>query len=280
MPPDDDAGSLAPRLDRLDGDALDARGSLSIGIQAGAAWLADGERTLQAMLVASVPLERLAGPPRSRRAGSAPAPSPPPAPAPAQAPPEEAPAAEPPRAQEQEEKKKDDAPALPVRVTPELARAAVEAALRRARLSDPEARIDALATRARASALLPELRLRVAREQDQEQRTSPTDDDPERITASGGASFWLEARATWRLDRVVFSDDEVALERLRRERAEAQRKLSDRVLEALFAWQRARAREADPARSPEERLEATLAAIEAEATLDILTGGWFTRTKR
>ncbi|HSN98705.1 MAG TPA: hypothetical protein VLS89_10490, partial [Candidatus Nanopelagicales bacterium] len=136
------------------------------------------------------------------------------------------------------------------------------------------------ASRARASALLPELRLRVARELQQEQRVAPTDDDPLRTTASGGASFWLEARATWRLDRVVFSDDEVALERLRRERAEAQRRLMDRVLELLFAWQRAGAREADPGLSPEERVEATLAALEAEATLDVLTGGWFTRRKR
>jgi hypothetical protein len=168
-------------------------------------------------------------------------------------------------------------PAPPTLLTPQATRAAVRAALARARLADPEARIDALAGRARAATLLPELRIRVARELEQGQTLSPTEYDPARTTATGGASWWFEARAAWRLDRLVFADEEVALERLRRERADAQRKLVDRVLELLFAWQRARAREADPERKPEERLDATLDAVEAEIALDVLTDGWFTR---
>jgi hypothetical protein len=169
------------------------------------------------------------------------------------------------------------APPRKLEVTTAAARAAVQAALQRAKLVDPDTRIDALASRARSSALLPELRLRASRSVDEGQTLSPTEYDPARITASGGVSLWLEARATWRLDRLVFADEEVALERARSQRAEAQARLIERVLDRLFAWQRALAGEADDKASPEERAQAALKRIEAEVELDILTAGWFTR---
>lgn len=162
-------------------------------------------------------------------------------------------------------------------VNPVVARAAVQAALQRARLLDPDVRIDALASRARSSALLPELRVRASRTVDEGQTLSPTEYDPARTTASGGVSLWLEARATWRLDRLLFADEEVALERIRSQRAEDQAKLTERVLALLFTWQRALVREADETASPEEQLAATLKKIEAEVELDIQTAGWFTR---
>jgi hypothetical protein len=162
-------------------------------------------------------------------------------------------------------------------VNPAVARAAVQAALQRARLLDPDARIDALASRARSSALLPELRVRASRTVDEGQTLSPTEYDPARTTASGGVSLWLEARATWRLDRLLFADEEVALERIRSQRAEDQAKLTERVLGLLFTWQRALVRASDEAASPEEQLAATLKKIEVEVELDILTDGWFTR---
>jgi hypothetical protein len=99
------------------------------------------------------------------------------------------------------------------------------------------------------------------------------------VTASGGASLWLEARATFRLDRLVFADEEIALERLREDRAVARQKLVDRVLDALFAWQRALVVRDDPSRDPEERARAAVTAIEAEATLDVVTGGWMSAWK-
>lgn len=300
-PPDEELPMLAPRLDHLDDPPpeegwpprapLPAAGALEIALEAGVAQIQGGDHAVQAMLLASVPLERIARPFIGQRAGASPGPALParPAPAPrASAPsapiadgaaPRAAPSPSP--APPAQPTTPDDgpppAPPPSARVTPELARGAVAAALRRAGLADPEARLDALASRARASALVPELRLRVARELEQAQSLAPTEYDPARTTATGGASLWLEARATWRLDRAVFADEEITLERLRRERADAQRRLTDRVLALLFAWQRARTREADPARTPEERLDATLDAIEAEATLDILTDGWFTR---
>ena len=166
---------------------------------------------------------------------------------------------------------------IPVVVTPQIARAAVNAALRSAHLEAPEQRLDALASRARASALLPELRVRATRLVDEAQNLSPTEYDSARTTASGGESIWLEARATWRLDRLVFADEEIALERLRNDRAEAQTKVTARTLELLFTWQRATAQEADTAKSPEDHLTAALKVIECEASLDVITGGWFTK---
>jgi hypothetical protein len=55
-----------------------------------------------------------------------------------------------------------------------------------------------------------------------------------------------------------------------------------RVLETLFAWQKWSARASDGNATAEEHLAAELGALQAEAELDILTGGWFTawRTKR
>ena len=52
------------------------------------------------------------------------------------------------------------------------------------------------------------------------------------------------------------------------------------ALAALFAWQRARAQEADVLASTEARRGASLRVLEAEATLELLTGGWFTRWRR
>ncbi|XXT17338.1 hypothetical protein WME94_44640 [Sorangium sp. So ce429] len=288
LPSDDEPTALDPRVDRLDtaphelwGAAPGRAQPLWIAVQLGVAQLDRGERSISGMLLASVPLERLSDrpgvppPPSAVAEADAPRLKPPP---PAPAPPRAAPAPELPGAPPPAPPAEVEPPLpLPVRVTPAMARAIVEAALRQARLLDPGARIDALASRARASSLLPELRLRVSRLVDEAENLAPTEYDPARRTASGGTSLWLEARATWRLDRLVFVDEEIALERLRRERAELQAKLVTRALELLFAWQRAVALSADPGRSPEEHRAATLAALEAEASLDLLTGGWMTR---
>ncbi len=71
---------------------------------------------------------------------------------------------------------------------------------------------------------------------------------------------------------------------MRLERHDARSRIAARVLEALFHWQRARlelrwaqnaAREArEPMRTRDE-IEAALRMMEAEATLDVLTAGWF-----
>ena len=166
---------------------------------------------------------------------------------------------------------------LPVVVTPGAARAAVEAALRRAHLTDPDARLDELAARARRAAGLPSLRLRVMRTVDDGDTLSPTSYDPYRIVAVDDIRFSVEAAATWRLDRLLFAREEIMLERMRHERADAQHRLSAHVLRLLFEWQRARAMAENPGLTPEDNLAARLRAIEAEAEVDLLTDGWFTR---
>lgn len=304
-PSDEEEPSFAPRIELRDiasESALDAPRSaapLWIALAGGATLLPEGT-SFNAMVVLGVPLERLGRPsgspvPHSSGSGSATTFAesseppltlkPPPrvrppkadASAPASAAPgDAAPAPAPPPASD-EPKERD---AILFIVSPDAAQSAVRAALKRAKLLDPAARVDALAARARSSALLPELRFRVSRLVDEEQQLSPTQYDAGRITASGGTSLWLEARATWRLDRLVFTDDEIALERMRHDRYEAQAKLTEKVLALLFAWQKARALDLSPEKSPEARLTARLAALEAEASLDVLTDGWFSRWRR
>lgn len=168
---------------------------------------------------------------------------------------------------------------VPQVVTPQMARAAIAAALEHAGLDASTSRVDRLASRARNSSLLPELRLRVTRQLDDSQVLSPTEYDPDRVTATVKASWWFEARATFRLDKLVFADEEVALERMREERIEAGKKLRERVLTTLFAWQKALRLRDDPAAEPAAQMKAGLEVIEAEVTLDVLTGGWFSRWK-
>ena len=165
----------------------------------------------------------------------------------------------------------------PTRVDASLARGAFRAALVRDRDAATEERLDSLSTRSRTSASLPELRLRVMRVIDEDEALAPTAYDPGRVTASGGTSTWLEARATWRLDRWVFAREEIAVEKMRMTRARARRAIEHDVLEALGRWQRARWMSLDPETPAERRIAAELEAAAAEAALDVITDGWFGR---
>jgi hypothetical protein len=160
-------------------------------------------------------------------------------------------------------------------VTSQLARGAIAAALRASGFFVERRTLESLASRARTSAALPEVWLRGSRSTDLSLRLSPTVDDPAHYSELGGAGILLEARLIWHLDRLVFDRDELSVERLKNERADAAAKLSQRVLEALFAWQNARLRGTDPALLPEEREAAWVSAAQAEVTLDVLTAGWF-----
>lgn len=177
----------------------------------------------------------------------------------------------------------------PVGLTPRIARAAVEAAWRAASLDPDDARLDAIVSRARWSAVLPETRLRAIRFDDQRLSTDASV-DTSRLRDSTGANLGLEARLTWRFDRLLYADDEPAFERMRLERHDARARIAGRVLEALFHWHRAwlevrwaqaASREArePPGRPSRDEVEASLRVMEAEATLDVLTNGWFTSTR-
>ena len=159
-------------------------------------------------------------------------------------------------------------------VTPRVARAAVQAAFRNARLLGDDA-IDGLASRARWSGLVPEVRLRGARIWDESARAEVLPSDALRTWDAARANLLLEARASFRLDRLVFADEELSVARLRLEQSELAQRLALRVVGTLAAWQRAwvEARAA-PAGSV-AALEAALRLGELEAALDVLTGGWF-----
>ena len=156
-----------------------------------------------------------------------------------------------------------------------FARGLVAAALRAAKRSEARDRFDSLATRARASALLPEVRVRVARTLTEGEALSPTEYDPSRTTASGGTSLYVEGRATFRLDRLVFADDEVPIERMRADRERADKQLCREVLEALDAWQKAEMASHDPEVVGSAAINVEVARLAAEATLDVLSNGWF-----
>jgi hypothetical protein len=161
--------------------------------------------------------------------------------------------------------------------SPGLARGAVRAARRASARDAARERLDGLSTRARVSATLPELVLRAARSTDQTLRLSPTATDAAvyDYTQTGGADLLLEARATWTLDRLVFADEELGVERLRLDHARSEAQLVDRIVALVFDWERARQVLATPEAEPEARLKAELDELQAEATLDVLTDGWF-----
>jgi hypothetical protein len=166
-----------------------------------------------------------------------------------------------------------DEPALSAALLARLARDAVKAALRAHDVPERRSELDGLKTRARLSAAFPELRLRAFRSIDESQKLAPTLDDPERYTLTGGNDLVLEASATWKLNRLVFADEEIPIERLVLERERNAERLSERVLERLFDWHRALSGLARADSKARGKLE--LERLEAEVELDVLTGGWF-----
>src|SRR5450631_1843773 len=162
-------------------------------------------------------------------------------------------------------------------LTPRLARGTVRRALASAGYMDARTRLTSLSARSRNSAALPELRLRALRTTGQTLRLTPTTDDPYRYSTAGAAELAFEARLTWHLDRLVFSNEEVGIERLRSEWNASEHKLIEHVLLQLALWQRSRVRAADVDSEPEVRETAELEAIGAAVELDVLTDGWFSQ---
>ncbi len=175
-----------------------------------------------------------------------------------------------------------DAPArgaepFEIALTPRVARACVTAAWRAAGLGADDARLDAIVSRARWSAVLPEARLRAVRFEDA-RLSLDTSTDTSRLRDSAGANVGFEARLTWRLDRLLYADDEPSFERIRLEQRDARTRVGARVLEALFHWQRAALdlRTLPPTQlGTRDEADVRLRLIEAEAALDVLTNGWF-----
>ncbi|MDF2693575.1 MAG: hypothetical protein K0S65_1958, partial [Labilithrix sp.] len=162
-------------------------------------------------------------------------------------------------------------------LTPRLARSCVAAAWRAAGLGADDARLDAIVSRARWSAVLPEARLRAVRFEDA-RLSLDTSTDTSRLRDSAGANVGFEARLTWRFDRLIYADDEPAFERIRLEQRDARARIGARVLDALFHWQRAALdlRSLPPSQQgTRDEADVRLRLMEAEASLDVLTNGWF-----
>jgi hypothetical protein len=113
--------------------------------------------------------------------------------------------------------------------------------------------------RARLGGLVPWLTLRTTRD------TSWQDNQPE-----VGHGSTLEARATWRLDRLLFDGRELQVAAIEAARRRERRRLANRVIRSYFTWRRA----AEATRSTGDERVATRMA-EAAAELDALTDGWF-----
>ncbi len=163
------------------------------------------------------------------------------------------------------------APLVIQSLPPQAVRALIAAAWATAGVDRDDALSD-LAARARASALAPEVRLRAYRGIDAGARVYRTDDS-DRATVTDGTQSVFEARLSWRLDRLVFADEEVAIERIRLERAELKQRISGKVLDLLLRFQRARRAANDQELLAHEREEAALTAVESLLALDALTGG-------
>jgi hypothetical protein len=160
---------------------------------------------------------------------------------------------------------------------PALARSTLAAASRVADLGAPPAAYDSMLARTRSSAGLPEVRLAAGSSRDQSLRLAPTLTDPGKFTQDGGHDLWFEARLTWRLEHLVFSHDEIAIQRLKAQELENRRRLLRLVLEALVDWQRARLAQRSELLEEEPRHALELRELDALLRLDAWTDGWFSR---
>jgi hypothetical protein len=233
---------------------LDLHGQSWVSLVGLAKWLRSGRNDYGAMVVVGVAFDRIAA------GGARTIGDPARLPVPAQLP------VEPPPARKAE----------PEPVPPKLARSCVAAALRASGLGVDDARLDALMTRARESAWFPEARMRAMRLwSDADHVTTLATTDTPNFYDAVGANLVLELRLTWRLDRLLYSGEESAMERVRLERQDARARLATHVLEVLFGWQRAVIEETAAIAGTREDAEARLRIAETEATLDVLTAGWF-----
>ncbi len=138
------------------------------------------------------------------------------------------------------------------------------------------ARLEHLGTRNRASALLPEVALRAGRETDTALRLTPTDTDPYRYTMSGATNLLLEGRLSWRLGRLLFSAEDLGIERLRLARSRERQRVVERTMAVLFRWLRAESELASRRRlTPRQARAARWERTQSELRLDVLTAGWF-----
>ncbi len=136
-------------------------------------------------------------------------------------------------------------------------------------------RLEGLGSRNRLSALLPEVSLRAGREQNSSLRLTPTDSDPFRYAQSDASNMLLEGRVAWRFGRLLFSSEDLGIERLRLARARERQRVVERTLSVFFQWLHAQV-ELSQLRKRSSRMRALRwGAAQAAMRLDALTAGWF-----
>jgi hypothetical protein len=166
-------------------------------------------------------------------------------------------------------------PAMVTRLRASDMQRLVHAAQRTARIAPEQERLNGLGQRARWSALLPQMRLRTMRSNDQSLRLqqSYTDSDVVRSQTAGGASVFWEATATWKLNRLVFAEEEVAIERLRHQQQALRFAITKQVVEALTRWQILTYKAAQTPLSSAQQIRLESQRLGEEVKLDTLTGG-------
>jgi hypothetical protein len=150
--------------------------------------------------------------------------------------------------------------------------ATVVAALRHADLDGhPEI---SLRRRARWSAALPNLTVRAGRD------TVWDEPNEARTLSAVEQRLELEARATWRLDQLVFDSTELRIAALGQQRARARATLAAQTT-ALYYKRRAAQIELlwHPPETIEEQIRRDLMLQELTAQLDAITGGWWSRSR-
>jgi hypothetical protein len=163
----------------------------------------------------------------------------------------------------------------PPDVSPEFLSQLTDAALLAQGCDEAWSRLESLGTRNRVSALLPEVSLRAGRERDTALRLTPTEADPFRYAQSDASNTLLEGRLAWRLGRLLFSSEDLGIERLRLARARERQRVVERTLAMLFSWIRAQAELAVPHRRTSRIRAARWQAAQASMRLDAMTAGWF-----
>jgi len=93
---------------------------------------------------------------------------------------------------------------------------------------------------------------------------------------SGATNLLLEGRLSWRLGRLLFSSEDLGIERLKLARSRERQRVVERALAVLFQWLRAQSELSSPRRLTLRRSRAARWELtQSELHLDALTGGWF-----
>lgn len=145
------------------------------------------------------------------------------------------------------------------------------AALRRAAIAPDTAR--RWLRRARAAAALPTLQAEVDVQVDQGWKLAQEAGSADELSQDLGAGRVLRARATWSLDRLIFSPDEVRAARALIDAGVAREQLLVRVTQLYYERLQLRVElDLDPPASPGDALEQELRIREIEALLGAITG--------